>query len=146
MAIIYLGLGSNLGNRKDNIRKAVLYLKAHDIKIRKLSTIIETEPVGGPKQRKFFNAVLKGETKLLPEHLLKILKSIEKTMGRKKTVTNGPRPIDIDILLYGKRCIKKRNLIIPHPRMFERDFVIRPLKEIAPHLIKKPVHENHPNG
>lgn len=131
MVACYLGIGSNLGNRRENIKKALDYLKrTPGIKIDKCSRIYETKPVGGPSQGKFLNAAIKIKTSLTPQSLLKALKKIEKDLGRKQTVRFGPREIDLDILFYGNRIIKKRNLIIPHPRMFEREFVIRPLSEI----------------
>jgi len=100
MSTVYLGLGSNLGDRLDNIEQAVASLEDNGILILKQSTIIETEPVGGPPQEKFLNAVVQALTDLAPDKLLTVLKSIEKQQGRVKTVANGPRPIDLDILLY----------------------------------------------
>jgi len=138
MAVIsYIGIGSNMGRRKANIHKALEFLRQQDIKIKKISQIIETEPVGQPKQAKFLNAAIKTETDLNPHRLLDILKDIEKKMGRKKTVKNGPRPIDLDILLYADKIIKSRRLTIPHPRMLERDFAMIPLLEIASDETKK---------
>ena len=131
MVTCYLGLGSNLGNRKENIKKALEYLKsAKGVKIEKLSRIYETKPVGGPPQGKFLNAALKISASLSPVLLLKVLKKIEKQLGRKKTARFGPRPIDLDILLYADRFIYTKALQIPHPRMFEREFVLKPLREI----------------
>jgi len=131
MVVCYLGIGSNLGNRRNNIKKALDYLaKTKGIKIEKASRIYETEPVGGPAQGKFLNAAIKIKTSLAPQLLLKSIKKIEKDLGRRKTVRFGPREIDLDILLYGNKVIKRRNLAIPHPRMFEREFVLKPLREI----------------
>jgi len=131
MVVCYLGLGSNLGNRRKNIKKALDYLaKIKGIKIEKSSRIYETKPVGGPTQRKFLNAAIKIRTSLSPQLLLAALKKIEKDLGRKPTVRFGPRPIDLDILLYANKIIKRKNLVIPHPRMFRREFVLRPLREI----------------
>ena len=132
MPTVFLGLGSNLGNRRDNIKEAVRLIQKHNISLKKFSSIIETEPVGGPSQEKFLNTVVKVKTDLSARHLLKTLKSIEKELGRRKTVVNGPRIIDIDILLYDALTLNTPQLIIPHPRMWQRDFVMRPLKEIAP--------------
>lgn len=137
MTKCYLGVGSNLGNRKENIRRAVELLKSSKIKVKKISTIIETEPVGGPPQGKFLNAVLEVNTNLKPRALLETLKSIEEKLGRKRSVRFGPRTMDLDILLYDSKSIKQRDLIVPHPRMHQRDFVLRPLKEIAPGMFKK---------
>jgi len=142
---IYLGLGSNLGNRESNIQIAIQQLKDQGILVEKISSIIETDPVGGPPQGKFLNLVLRGKTALPAHQLLTSVKSIEKKLGRTPTVQNGPRTIDIDILLYGSDKINNHDLIIPHPRMRERSFVMQPLKEIAPQLAKELLHENCPN-
>ena len=132
MVTCYLGIGSNLGNRRKNIKLAIQKISAlKDTEVIKSSRMIETEPVGGPVgQGKFLNAALKIRTSLSPLILLKKLKSIEKQLGREKTVRNGPRAIDLDILFYGDRIINSKNLTIPHPRVFEREFVIKPLLEI----------------
>ncbi len=132
MIICYLGLGSNLGDRRENIKKAIQKINLlQKTKVLKQSKLIQTNPVAGPKaQPKFLNAALKIRTSFLPGSLLKNLKIIEKQLGRIKTVRNGPRTIDLDILLYGDRIMHTRNLIIPHPRLFSRDFVIRPLFEV----------------
>ena len=138
MAVIsYLAIGSNMGRRKANIHKALELLKKQNIKIKKISRIIETKPVGGPMQAKFLNAAIKTETDLGPQRLLDVLKDIEKKMGRKKTVKNGPRPIDLDILLYADKIIKSKRLTVPHPRMLKRDFVMVPLLEVASSETKK---------
>ncbi len=132
MAVCYIGIGSNLGDRRKYIRAAVKKISAlKETKIIKLSAIIETEPSGGPAgQGKFLNAALKIKTELSPLTLLKQLKQVEKTLGRKKTVRWGPRTIDLDILFYGDKIINRKNLQIPHPRVFQRKFVIKSLLEI----------------
>lgn len=132
MTVCYLGIGSNLGDRRKNIKLALGKIRAlKDTRIVKISKIIETRPVGGPPgQGKFLNAAMKAETKLSPKMLLKELKIIEKSLGRTDTLRWGPRVIDLDILFYGNKSINTKNLIIPHPRVFERDFVTRPLSEI----------------
>jgi 2-amino-4-hydroxy-6-hydroxymethyldihydropteridine diphosphokinase len=131
MVICYLGVGSNLGNRRKNIQKTLEYLaKTKGIKIEKRSRIYETEPASGPPQGKFLNAAIKIKTSLSPASLLKTLKNIEKDLGRRKTLRFGPREIDLDILFYSDRVIKTKNLVVPHPRMFEREFVLKPLREI----------------
>ena len=132
MAICYLGIGSNLGNRKKNIELAVSKVNAlKDTQVLKISRIIESQPQGGPAgQRKFFNGALKIKTDLSPLLLLKNLKKIENELGRKKAARFGPRPIDLDILFYGDRVISSQKLTIPHPRMFEREFVLKPLLEV----------------
>ena len=134
MAIVYLALGSNLSDRKAMIQKAILNLKDQGIKVLKTSTIIETDPVGGPAQNKFLNAVIKTQTSFSAEDLLSITKSIENKIGRIKNVMNGPRLIDIDILLYDDLKLVTRSLVIPHPKMMERPFVLKPLKEVDPKL------------
>jgi len=134
---VYLGIGSNLGNRKQNINKALALLEENKIKVKKVSHIIETEPVGGPKQDKFLNAALQAETILKPRQLLNKLKEIEKKLGRRRTTRFGPRTIDLDILLYDNLKVKTKDLTVPHLRMFEREFVLKPLNEIAPNLVNK---------
>lgn len=136
MAKCFIGIGSNLGNREKNIRSAIEFLKKVKIKVLKESRLISTKPVGGPKQGKFLNAVLKVETKLSPLNLLKTLKAIEEKLGRVETIKNGPRTIDLDILLYEDRIIKTPQLTIPHPRMHKRNFVLKPLTEIAPDIAR----------
>ncbi|HBR15455.1 MAG TPA: 2-amino-4-hydroxy-6-hydroxymethyldihydropteridine diphosphokinase [Candidatus Omnitrophica bacterium] len=135
MAIVYIGIGSNLGNRKGNIESAFALLEENGIHILKISSIIETDPVDGPTQEKFLNAVIKAGTHLSAQELLTQLKFIEKKLGRVPTVRNGPRTIDLDILLYDQVTLNTSQLTIPHPRMFLRDFVMNPLKEIAPEMV-----------
>lgn len=131
MIACYLGLGSNLGNRRENIKKALYCLsKTKGMKIERASRIYETDPVGGPPQNKFLNAAVKIKTSLSPRLLLRTIKRIEKDLGRKKRARNAPREIDLDILLYADKIIKIKGLVIPHPRMFEREFVLKPLREI----------------
>ncbi len=131
MVLSYLAVGSNLGNRRKNIKKALCYLaKTKGIKIEKTSRIYETQSQGGPPQGKFLNAAIKIDTSLSPGVLLVTIKKIEKDLGRKKSVRWAPREIDLDILLYGNKIVKRKYLAIPHPRMFEREFVLKPLREI----------------
>ena len=125
-----------MGNRAAYIQQAVRELETRGIQITKMSSLIETEPVGGPPQGKYLNAVAECVTQLLPEDLLFTIQEIEKSIGRVKTVVGGPRVIDLDILLYDQIKINKPDLVIPHPRMYSRDFVLTPLKEIAPQLLK----------
>ena len=125
-----------MGNRAAYIQQAVRELETRGIQITKMSSLIETEPVGGPPQGKYLNAVAECVTQLLPEDLLFTIQEIEKSIGRVKTVVGGPRVIDLDILLYDQIKINKPDLVIPHPRMHSRDFVLTPLKEIAPQLLK----------
>lgn len=136
MALVYLGLGSNLGDRLKNIQNAVALL-SKKISVERISTIIETDPVGGPPQEKYLNAVLKAQTDLPARELLEITQEIERSLGRIRTIQNAPRVIDIDILLYGDKNINEKDLIVPHPRMLKRAFVMEPLKEIDASLVKK---------
>lgn len=131
----YLSLGSNLGDRKGYLRAALKILGAHkDIKVLKASSVYETEPEGKIPQRKFYNLVAEIETILAPEELLEVCQLIERLLKRKRQVPQGPRTIDVDILLYGDAVVARDNLIIPHPRLHLRAFVLAPLAEIAPHL------------
>ncbi len=136
MALVYLGLGSNLGDRLENIQNAI-HLVSKRISVEKISTIIETDPIGGPPQGKYLNAVLKARTGLSAYKLLKITQGIENVFGRVRTIKNAPRTIDIDILLYDDVHINDEDLIIPHPRMLERTFVMKPLEEIDAPLAKR---------
>lgn len=132
---VYIGLGSNLGYRKGNIRKAVSLLEGLG-RISKISSIYETEPVGPVEQRWFLNAVVEIETDLEPRELLLRLKELERRIGRSEGGERwGPREIDLDILFYGDLVMEDEDLIIPHPRIGERRFVLEPLYEIAPDLI-----------
>ncbi len=137
MTIAYIGLGSNLGRKKANIRRAIKLLsKKKDIKILKISSLYETEPMGYVKQDWFVNACLKAETNLSPRQLLNTLKDIEKKLKRKKRFIRwGPRTIDMDILLYDNLRLKTKDLVIPHPEMHKRAFILIPLIELEPNLI-----------
>lgn len=130
---VYLSLGSNLGDTQKNIEEA-LRLLSERVAVSKVSSFYETEPVGFRDQPWFLNIAAEGETALSPFDLLAFTQSIEKKMKRVKTIVNGPRVIDIDILLYDDVKIETDNLVIPHPRMLERAFVLTPLTEIAPEL------------
>jgi len=128
---VYLGLGSNIGSRRNNINCALAFLQAK-LAIIKTSSIYETSAVGGVKQRNFFNCAVKAKTKLSPYELLKFVKGIEGAMGRAKTVKWGPRLIDIDILFYSDKVIKGSNtLTLPHKEVLNRLFVLTPLNDIA---------------
>ncbi len=134
MSKIYLSLGTNLGDKKENLQHAVKLL-SEKINIFKISSFYETEPVGYKDQPWFMNIVVEGTTYLSPEDLLVFTQSIEHEMKRVKTIVNGPRIIDVDILLYEDVKINTETLIIPHPRMTERAFVMYPLFEISPDLL-----------
>jgi len=131
MALCYIGIGSNLGNRQANIEAAIERLQQVErIEVKKISSVYETKPVGGPEQPDYLNAVVEIKTGLTPRGLLAALHEIENTLGRKRLVKNGPRTIDLDILTYGDEKINEPDLKIPHPRMSEREFVQAPLKEL----------------
>ncbi|MDP2980610.1 MAG: 2-amino-4-hydroxy-6-hydroxymethyldihydropteridine diphosphokinase [Candidatus Omnitrophota bacterium] len=129
--LCYIGIGSNLGDREKYIENAIEKLKnIEGVEVKRVSNIHETEPVGGPRQGKYLNAAIEIETGLKPRELLAKLQDIEKQLGRKRTVKNAPRTIDLDILLYGDNKIDEPDLKIPHPGMREREFVMKPLIEI----------------
>ena len=133
MVICYLGIGSNSGDRRKNIILAVGKINdLKDTKVIKLSRLIETKAVGGPAgQGKFLNAALKIATELSPLNLLKKLQNIEQELGRpKRHIRYASRAIDLDILFYGGKVINAKELKVPHPRIFEREFVIKPLLDI----------------
>lgn len=140
MTICYLSLGSNIGNRKNNLLKALAELEVNNIKKIVVSSLYETSPIG-PSQRNFYNIAGKFKTTLAPIELLKKIKDIERLLGRKKTYRWGPRKIDIDILFYGKKVIKTKNLIIPHKEIFKRQFVLIPLNELTPNLVHTTIHK-----
>ena len=128
---IFLALGSNLGDRMDNLRAAVR-LMPPKVQITSTSRIYETPPWGYLEQPPFLNQVVRGITTLEPEALLKYIKQLEIKMGRQPTVRYGPRLIDIDILFYDDLIRENRNLTVPHPRLHERAFVLVPLADLAP--------------
>ena len=130
---VYLSLGSNLGNRQANLDQA-LKLISERMRLGKVSSVYETEPVGMKEQPRFLNLACEVITHLSPEGLLSLLKGIEAKMGRYSR-TGEPRIIDIDIVLFGSQVINTPNLIVPHPRMHERAFVLIPLAEIAPDFV-----------
>lgn len=129
----YLSLGSNLGDRQENLRNAIGLLRrlGH---VDSVSSFYETEPVGVTDQPWFINCAVKLVTSKSPQELLAGVLTIERSMGRERTRPKGPRNIDIDILLYGERVVDEPGLTIPHPAMGERMFVLAPLAEIAPDL------------
>jgi 2-amino-4-hydroxy-6-hydroxymethyldihydropteridine diphosphokinase len=130
---IYIGLGSNLGNRLENLNKAIEALPpgTHQVAA---SLVYETDPWGYLDQPAFLNQVIEVETGLLPLDLLASLKQIERRLGRQATFRNGPRLIDLDILVYGDWILDQDGLVIPHPRMHERAFVLKPLADLAADL------------
>src|SRR5579883_3672491 len=131
---VYLALGANIGDRRGNLAAALQRLR-EVMEIEIISSIYETDPVGYIDQPRFLNIVCRGKTWLQAENLLKYAKEIEFAIGRRPSFRNGPRPIDIDILLYDNLKLEQEHLTIPHPRMRERAFVLAPLSEIAPEVI-----------
>ena len=130
---VYLSLGSNMGNRQENLEKALDFLSQR-LRVAGVSSMYDTEPVGNVNQPRFLNLACRVHTRLEPAALLALAKGIESKMGRAFGKANAPRPIDIDILIYGDRVMETPELVIPHPRMTERAFVLVPLVEIAPDL------------
>ena len=139
--IVFLGIGSNLGSRKKNIEKAKFYLDQNDLHFISTSNYYETPSWPNPKNPKFLNIVIKVKTNLKPLKLLNLCKKIEKTLGRKKSVINSPRICDIDVLDFNKKIINKE-IILPHPRMHRRNFVLLPLFEINKDWVH-PVSKKH---
>lgn len=132
----YLGLGSNLGDRRRHLQQALRGLAAcEDVRLRAISSLYRSAPVGGVKQADFYNAVVAIETALPPSRLLACCKRLEGCAGRLPGERWGPRPLDLDILLCGNLVMSSEALTIPHPRLPERAFVLRPLAELAPELI-----------
>ena len=133
MSIVYLGLGSNLGNKEQHITTAVKHLEQRVGKVRRLSSLLKTEPWGFTSPHSFVNAAVSIDTILSPHEVLEATQQIERDMGREQKSMNGEyhdRIIDIDILLYDDKEINEKDLIIPHPLMHQRDFVMIPLREI----------------
>ncbi len=133
MPTVYLGLGTNLGDRESNLREALRRL-AELVRIEAVSSVYESEPVGFRAQPDFWNLVVRVHTELGPRALLVAIQEIERAMGRRPSFRNAPRVIDIDILLYDDVQLDLPELTIPHPRMLERAFVLVPLAELAPDL------------
>lgn len=131
---VYLSLGSNLGDRAAHIERALARLGETGVRIMKRSSFYETEPVEFLAQGWFLNIAVEAETDLMPRQLLRVIRAIERELGRKRIVRSGPRTIDIDILLFGANVVRAAELQIPHPRMTERRFVLAPMTEIAPAL------------
>ena len=132
MKEIYLSLGSNIGERAENIARAIALLQGRGVRVVRKSSLYETEPVEYLAQGWFLNCVVEVETDLAPGELLRALLDIERSMGRERVMPKGPRIIDMDILLYGPIAVREADLEVPHPRMAERRFVLVPLAEIAP--------------
>jgi 2-amino-4-hydroxy-6-hydroxymethyldihydropteridine diphosphokinase len=128
----YLGLGSNLGDRLSSLQRAVDLLASEGVRVVASSRVWETDPVGGPAQPDFLNAVVRVETDLAPAGLLATCRRVEDALGRLRTERWGPRTLDVDVLLVGMLVIATAELTVPHPRMLERAFVLMPLLELDP--------------
>ncbi|MCD4779363.1 MAG: 2-amino-4-hydroxy-6-hydroxymethyldihydropteridine diphosphokinase [Candidatus Omnitrophica bacterium] len=137
MAIVFIAFGSNSGNRRNYISQALNSMEELGIELLQVSSFHETEPVGGPSgQMKYLNGVAKVKTSLTPVLFLDRLQQIEKNLGRERSVPDAPRTIDLDILLYDDLKVQTDRLTIPHPRMWQRTFVLNPLEEIAPEIVE----------
>ncbi len=134
MTRVFISLGTNLGDRKANLKRAAALLKKK-MRIVKTSSLYKTKPMYITRQPWFLNSVVEGETKLTPIALLKYIAEIEQVLGRHRIIKYGPRLIDLDILFYGNKVVKRRDLQIPHPKLQERGFVLVPLAEIDPKLV-----------
>lgn len=132
--IVYLSLGSNIGDRARHLQAALEQLTAPDLRILRTSPAYETEPVDLTAQRWFVNLAAEAETELFPMQLLARIARVERALGRVRTVPKGPRTIDIDILFYGRTVMRTAKLEIPHPRIAERRFVLAPMADLAPDL------------
>jgi 2-amino-4-hydroxy-6-hydroxymethyldihydropteridine diphosphokinase len=130
----YLGFGSNIGDREVYIGRALERLDSAQLRLVRRSSIYETEPIGFEKQRWFLNCAAEFETTLFPRQLLHRIQRVELELGRRRSIVNGPRTIDIDILLFGESAVKTPDLEIPHARLRERRFVLAPLVELNPEL------------
>lgn len=137
---VFISLGSNMGHREELLKKALQRIERF-MPVQAASSLYETEPVGYEAQGWFLNMVIQGSTRLFPEVLLERLQAVEADLGRQRAIANGPRTMDIDILFYGNAVIAAEQLTVPHPRLHERAFVLRPLAEIAPALEHPVLHE-----
>jgi 2-amino-4-hydroxy-6-hydroxymethyldihydropteridine diphosphokinase len=131
---VYLSLGSNLGDRERNLGDALALLRSPGLTILRVSSLYETEPLDVRDQPRFLNAVVEADSDLFPKQLLARIRKIELRLGRRRLRSKGPRTIDIDILLFGDSVIETEELLVPHPRLAERRFVLEPLAELAPDL------------
>ncbi len=134
---VFLGLGTNKGDRQQFLDSALKLIGEKIGEIVKQSSVVESKPWGNPDQDDFLNMVIEVDTDLKPSELLEECQLIESELGRQRGEKWGPREIDVDILLYGDRVVDSLSLQIPHRHMWDRDFVVGPLKEIAPEVVKK---------
>ncbi len=138
----YLSIGSNIGDRLENLRQACRRLESSGLRLRAISSVYETEPVDVLEQDWFLNCAVAIETSLSPLALLDKIHEIERDLGRRREIPKGPRTIDIDILLYGDATLRSESLTLPHPGMLARRFVLEPLREIAPALRVPPANKS----
>jgi 2-amino-4-hydroxy-6-hydroxymethyldihydropteridine diphosphokinase len=137
--IAYLGLGSNLGDRASHLRRALGTLAAEPgVAVIAVSAIYETDPVGGPEQDPFLNAVVALDTRLKPRELLALAQRLESDAQRVRVEHWGPRTLDVDVLLVADETVDEPDLVVPHPRLWERGFVLAPLRDVAPALVDAP--------
>jgi 2-amino-4-hydroxy-6-hydroxymethyldihydropteridine diphosphokinase len=129
---VFVALGTNLGDREKNLARGVAGLAERGVRVTRASSVYETEPVGGPAQGAYLNAVVQADTMLDAAAVLASCLDVERAVGRKRGVANAPRTLDLDLLLYGSLVVRTKGLTVPHPRMHERRFVLAPLMEIAP--------------
>ena len=139
---VYIGLGSNIGDRAGTLARAIDSLNAAGVNVQRRSSLYGTEAADGPPQAWFLNAVVEAKTTLMPMQLLRALQRIEREFGRRRMVERGPRTLDLDLLIYGSSVIRKKDLEVPHPRMTERRFVLTPLAELAPSLRHPTLHRS----
>jgi 2-amino-4-hydroxy-6-hydroxymethyldihydropteridine diphosphokinase len=132
---VFLGLGSNVGDKKGNLRHALQQLGVASVQVIRVSPVYRTEPVDYTEQDWFLNQVVEVETELTPRALLDLCQKIESMLGRKRNILRGPRSIDLDILFFDECVLSQPDLTIPHPRLHERRFVLVPLSDIAPAMI-----------
>jgi 2-amino-4-hydroxy-6-hydroxymethyldihydropteridine diphosphokinase len=132
LKLVYIALGSNLGDRAENLRQAREQIAAPDLRVLRASSIYETAPRDVTDQPWFLNQVIECETELFPRQLLERLQKVERAIGGKRRIAKGPREIDLDILLFGDAVVKAPELEVPHPRLAERRFVLEPLAELVP--------------
>lgn len=133
--LAYLGLGSNLGDKGENLRMARQWLGTGQVRIQRASSIYKTSPVDYLAQDWFLNQVLEVVTELLPSELLEHCLQVETRLGRQRSVPKGPRLLDVDILFYDDLVMEQMDLLLPHPRIPERKFVLAPMEELNPHLV-----------
>jgi 2-amino-4-hydroxy-6-hydroxymethyldihydropteridine diphosphokinase len=140
--VVYIALGSNVGDRAAMLERAMAAMNSAGIRVSRQSSFYVTEPVDAPGQAWFLNAVVQAETSLLQLQLLHALLRIERELGRRRITPHGPRTIDLDILFYGSSVIRSKELQVPHPRLLERRFVLVPLAQIAPEFRHPVLHKS----